>query len=168
MGKKSMTRAMVGIVPIALALSLAAPAFAQGGGRAAQRARVAQRLERIRGEVLRKRVGLDEQKARAVERILDSHDAERRRLKSAMRSERRVLAALLRQDSNNQAAYARAIQGLRSAEIGRQNLKQREFVQISRWLTPKQQAKLLIALRRMETRLRQAARQYRQSHAPRR
>jgi Spy/CpxP family protein refolding chaperone len=160
-----MTRAIVWIVPVALVLSLAAPAFAQAKSAAGQRAQIAQRLERIRGEILRKRVGLDEQKARAVERILDSHETERRRLGRAARTQRRALAALLKQDSNDQAAYARAIQGLRGAEIQQQALKQREFSQIARLITPKQQAKLLIALRQMQTRLRQAARQYRQNHA---
>lgn len=158
------TRGIFRIVPVALALSLAAPALARRGNAAQRHAQIAQRLERIRGAVLRKRVGLDERKARAVERILDSHQAERRRLSRVMHTERRALAGLLKQNSNNQAAYARAIQRLRRAELARQSLKQREFTQIARVLTPKEQAKLLIALRRMQARLHQAMRRYRQSH----
>ena len=156
------------VLPAALALSVAAPALARPAhpgapaqARAEKRAKIEARLKKIRGEVLRKRVGLDETHARRVEAILDRYRPKRQALQKQMRTHRQAIGKLLKADSNDQNAYRREIAGMRSAKRQLDALRERELNEVSRLLTPKQQAKLAVALRRMQRRLHNAMQQYR-------
>lgn len=164
--KRSIARV---ILPAALALSVAAPALARPAPPAAQtkaakRAKVEARLKQLRGQVLRKQVGLDEKHAKLVEGILDRYRPKRQALKRQMRAHRQAIGKLLKADSNDQNAYKREIAGMRSTKKQLDALRDKEINEISRILTPKQQARLAVALRRMQRRLGQALKQYRGSH----
>ncbi len=156
------------VLPAALAVTVAAPALARPGqpgaaaqSNAAKRAKVEARLKQIRGEILRKRVGLDEKHAKQVESILDRYRPQRQALRQKLKAHRQAISKLLKADSNDQNAYRREIAGLRSTQKQLDALRDREINEVSRLLTPKQQAKLAVALRRMQRRLRQAMQQYR-------
>lgn len=159
------------VLPAALALSVAAPALARPGhppaaaqSKAEKRAKIEARLKQIRGQVLRKRVGLDEKHAKQVEGILDRYRPKRRALQKQMRTHRQAIGKLLKADSNDQNAYRREIAGMRNAKKQLDALRDREINEISRVITPKQQAKLAVALRRMQRRLHSAMSQYRGRH----
>lgn len=159
------------VLPAALAVTVAAPAVARPGqpgaaaqSRAAKRARIEARLKQIRGAILRKRVGLDEKRAKQVENILDRYKPQRQALQKKLRTHRQAIGRLLKADSNDQNAYRREIAGWRSARRQLDALRVREINDVSRLLTPKQQAKLAVALRRMQRRLRQAMQRYRRQH----
>ena len=139
-----------------LAVALAAPsAWAQKGP---NRAKVEQRIEKIRGEVLRKRVGLDDAKAKQVEKLLDKYEPQRRAAQQQMQEKQRTLGALLKADSNDQQAYKSAIKGYRDAERKLRTVRDKEFDEIAKLITPKQQAKLVVALRKMQAKIRAAMR----------
>jgi Spy/CpxP family protein refolding chaperone len=146
----------VKVKPAAVALfvlALAAPARAQSGppphagppahaAPGAKRAQAQQKLRQVRARLLRERVGLDVKTALAVEKILDKFQSERQRLHQAMREEKKKLRALLDLDSNDQAAYTRSQRSLLDVQQKLAMLKQQEFEELAKVLTPKQQAKL--------------------------
>jgi Spy/CpxP family protein refolding chaperone len=141
---------------IGLAVALAAPtAFAQPK---ANRAKVQERIKKLRSEVLRKHVGLDEAKAKQVEKLLDKYEPQRQAAQQQMRQKQRTLGALLKADSNDQQAYKNAIKGYRDADKKLRSVRDKEFDEISKLITPKQQAKLVVALRKMQAKIRSAMR----------
>jgi hypothetical protein len=125
-----------------------------------KRAEIAARLKALRADVLRKRVGLDAKKAAEVERVLERNAPERIKLQAKLRTSRRALQRLISEDSNDQQAFTRALQGLREAQGELQKLRQREMDELSKYLTPKEQAKLAGALRELHGRLRRKLRDY--------
>jgi hypothetical protein len=119
-----------------------------------KRAQVEARMRQVRLDILKKDVGLDAEKIRVVAALLERHGAERKKLQAALASERRAVDALLEADSNDQAAYARALRALRGRHAELAALRERELQEIGRHMTPKQQAKFLTALRRVHRKLR--------------
>jgi Spy/CpxP family protein refolding chaperone len=140
---------------------LAAPlALAQGGGKAPEkRAKVEARMKQLRARVLRNQVGLDDKKAAEVEKILAKNAPERKKIQKDVQTHRRRLRELLDQDSNDQAAYQKAIAGFRAAQKRAQVQRDKEIDELSKVLTPKQQAKLFVALRKLQAQLRKRVRQ---------
>jgi Spy/CpxP family protein refolding chaperone len=126
-----------------------------------KRAVIEQRLKQLRHDMLRKEVGLDENKAAVVEKTLDKYMAEKRKLKEQAITHRRALRKLLESDSNDQQAYTDAIRGLREAEKQKQSLREREMDELAKLLTPKQQAKLLRATHRLKRKLAHKLREHR-------
>ncbi len=130
-------------------------ALAQGNKSAGdKRAKVEARMKQLRGRVLRSQVGLDEKKAAEVEKILAKHAPRRLELRKEMQTHRRQLRELVKKDSNDQAAYQKAIQGLRAVQKKLHAQREKELDELAKVLTPKQQAKLLIAVRRLENQVR--------------
>jgi Spy/CpxP family protein refolding chaperone len=148
------------LLPLALVLTFAVPAFAQEASPDAKRAQVEAKMKQIRDRMLREEVGLDEAKARQVGAILDQHQIERRALRQKLQAHRTALEELLRQDSNDQGAYSREIQALRETQAKIQALRNHEIDELQKVLSPKQQAQLGAATRRMKRRFRQAVRQH--------
>jgi Spy/CpxP family protein refolding chaperone len=96
---------------------------------------------------------LEPAKAAEIERVLDRHAPERQKLHEKLRDHRRELNRLLEGDSNDQQAYERAIRGLREAQEQLFVHRRKELDELGRALTPKQQAKLVRALRQMQRKL---------------
>jgi Spy/CpxP family protein refolding chaperone len=99
-----------------------------------------------RARMLRDEVGLDEKTAAAVERILAKYRTERMLASETVDSERRKLNALLELDSNDQAAYSRSIRAMLDARQKLLELQKKQIEEVSKVLTPKQQAKLAKAI----------------------
>ena len=152
-------------IALAAAVSLALPGLAHARGPdhepGQKRAVIEQRLKQLRHDLLRKEVGLDENKAIVVERTLDKYMAEKKKLKDQAITHRRALRKLLESDSNDQAAYAAAIRGLREAEKQKQALRERELDELGKLLTAKQQAKLMRATHRLKRQLAHKVREHR-------
>ena len=156
------------LVPALLSVGLVlAPAPAAEAQPAQRSARVAKRLKQARARLLRHKVGLDEAKAARVEKILDQHAKQRKALKKQTRQHRRTVTGLLAADSNDQQAYARAIKGVRDADKKLRALRDKELDALAKVLTPKQQAKLVIAVKKMQKDIRRRM-QRRKRRRPRR
>jgi Spy/CpxP family protein refolding chaperone len=105
-----------------------------------------QRLMRVRSRVLREKVGLTDEKASKVEAILDRYAPERRRIALKIRDGRQKLKALLVLNSEDQIAYKGALEEVRTNRQALQALMERAFNDIATQLTPKEQARLFLAL----------------------
>ena len=150
------------VLAAVFAAALPGAAHARGPNHDPQkRAVIEQRLKQLRRDMLRKEVGLDENKAVVVERVLDKYLAEKKKLREQAVTHRRALRTLLESDSNDQQAYSTAIRGLREAEKQKQALRERELDELGKLLTAKQQAKLMRATHRMKRQLEHRLREHR-------
>jgi Spy/CpxP family protein refolding chaperone len=104
------------------------------------------RIAPWRAKMLREEVGLDEKTAAAVERILAKYRPERKAAADTVDSEQRKLNAMLELDSNDQAAYAKSIRAMLEARQKLQELQRKQADELTKVLTPKQQAKLARAI----------------------
>jgi Spy/CpxP family protein refolding chaperone len=104
------------------------------------------RLQHIRSRVLRDKVGLSDDKAVKVEVILEKYAPERRRFAQKLREGRQKLRALMTLNSEDQTAYRGALDQIRTNRKALQDLMERAFGEISKELTPKEQARLFLAL----------------------
>lgn len=104
------------------------------------------RLERLRERILRKKVGLSDDKVDEVVALFQAQEAERGRLEKEMRASRRALGELLRSDSDDQAAYQTELTRLREAHQSLDGLREKQLAELATILEPKEQAKLLRAM----------------------
>jgi Spy/CpxP family protein refolding chaperone len=118
-----------------------------------KRAKVEQRLEKLRERVLKQEVGLDDKKAAAVGAILTKYAAERRKVQKDQRDARRALQKLVQSDSNDQDAYKKALKSFRDGRKKLQALEDRQLDDVAKILTPKEQVKLVSALQRFRRKL---------------
>lgn len=148
-----MTRVLVQCL-LALALVFAAlPARAEGKDAEDKRARVEQRLKQLRAKILRQQVGLDEKKAEEVQKVLLKYEPERRKVQRQHQEHRRALRDLLQNDSNDDAAYKKSIDGFRATQKKLNALRDKEMDEVAKLITPKQQAKLYAALERLRKKI---------------
>lgn len=91
-------------------------------------------------------MGLSDEKASKVEAILDRYAPERRRISLQIRDGRQKLKALIVLNSEDQAAYKGALDEVRTNRQAMQTLMERAFNDIATQLTPKEQARLFLAL----------------------
>ncbi|MSP25345.1 MAG: periplasmic heavy metal sensor [Myxococcales bacterium] len=138
------TRIAVWIATATLAISLTAPAYAQPieNDGAPPSAEALERIKKMRGKVLREKVGLSEEKAKKVEASLDAHEPERRRVREATRTARKQLRDLLEANSDDQPAYDAALGKLRAGMKKMMELRDKQLDLFKKDLTPKEQAKL--------------------------
>jgi Spy/CpxP family protein refolding chaperone len=118
-----------------------------------KRAKVEERLEKLRERVLKKDVGLDDKKAKAVGEILTRYAGERRKIQKDQREYRRALQKLVQSDSNDQDAYKKALKSFREGRKKLQGLEDRQLDDVAKLLTPKEQVKLVSALQRFRRKL---------------
>jgi hypothetical protein len=143
------------------ALALVVADRARAGEDDEKRAKVEQRIKQLRRDVLRKEVGLDEKKATEAERILDKYSVERKKLHREFRAQRRALKQLFDEDSNDQAAYARHLKTIRDVQKRLGSVQEREINELSKLMTPKQQAKFLRAVQQVKRKIARRLREHR-------
>jgi Spy/CpxP family protein refolding chaperone len=153
-------RRVAGVLLALCVLGAAAPARAEDPDAGGRKARIEARMRRMHAEILRREVDLDEKKAARVEAVLKKHGPERRKLRAQLQRHRHTLRFLLEEDSDDQKAYADAIQGLRAAQKALQTLEERALGELQKELTPKQQARLVMALRKARQHIRRALRRH--------
>ena len=125
------------------------------------------RIKQLRAEVLRYDVGLKPAKAAKVEALMAGYDPVRRKLRERNRMAKRALKRLLRTDSNDQKAFKRVLDDLVDVRGKLEKLRFQQRDALRKMLTPKQQAKLFVALKRMERRVRRAMQELRPRRGPR-
>lgn len=144
-----MHKMLAGVV-VAVSLLMAAPAAAQTPPAVPGTAAPARpRMNAMRGRMLRERVGLDEATAQRVEQVLGQFDSQHAAVREQIRTNQRRIRQLIRDKSNDQAAYRQAVDGLRNAQLQQETLRNREFDELRKILLPSQQAKLLMHLQRL-------------------
>ena len=121
-----------------------------------KREEVEKRMQEVVRKVLKEKVGLDDKKADKVAELLKKDREEQRKLREEMRSSRQALKKLLDADSDDQKAYSKAMAALRKNRDDLHKLQNKHFTALSKELTPKQQAKLVVALRKMQAKIRSA------------
>ena len=123
--------------------------------------RIAERMKQLRKRILEDEIGLDAQRAAKVSKILESFDATRRKARQRAKQARRALRQLVRSDSDDQEAFRAAIDEMQAANKATQVVRVQQFTALKKLLTPKQQAKLLLALGRLKKRARGFADEFR-------
>lgn len=109
-----------------------------------------QRFKKMHGMVLRKHVGLDEAKAKEVEKVFERFSPRMRSLHGEMRAAKEELSQLVKSDSNDQKAYASVVAKLRKLHQATGQLREEQISAVAKKLQPKEQAKLLLALGHMK------------------
>lgn len=139
------------IAGAALAFSLSGAAYAQSedDDGAPPTAEVQERVKKMRGKVLREKLGLSEEKAKKVEAIFDALEPERRKVREEVRAARKQLRELLKADSDDQPAYDAALAKLREATKKTVALRDKQFEALKKELTPKEQAKIVHQLAKL-------------------
>ena len=102
----------------------------------------------VRARVLRRQVGLNEERASKVEKVLDKIAPERSKVQSDIREARKTLASLLHSKSQDQKAYGRALDRLYRGHRALQAIRDREYEALKQVLEPREQALMLRALER--------------------
>lgn len=155
-----------GLMVLAMLLTTALPASAQpgpppgagppaGAGPAAGAGPGVK--QRVRLRLLQRRVGLDDATAQKVIEVLRAHEGKRDALAERMKTEKQTLGRLVREDGNDEAAYRTAIDALMRTQQEMEALRVKEFTELRKVLTAKQQAKLLFELNRLMKRRQQGA-----------
>ena len=115
-----------------------------------------QRLQKIRARVLRRKVGLSDEKAKKVEEIFRKHNSAQKKAQKQMREGQKELRRLFRADSDDQKAYDAALTKMHKAQRATQKMRDKQFGALKKVLTPKEQAKLLRAMRKVQQHMRRA------------
>jgi Spy/CpxP family protein refolding chaperone len=107
------------------------------------------RFQKMQGRLLREKVGLSDAEAAKVEAVFAGDREAHQKLRDQMREAHKTLRQLLKEDSNDMAAYSKAIAALEDTKAQMEGLMEAHKVEISKILTPKQQAKLMLAMKRL-------------------
>ncbi len=155
---KTWMRLVVLTLAAAVLLS-AAPAMAQPTGKAD----VQKRLAKARRKLLKKKVGLTSAKIKQVESTFATFRAKRTKLQKQKKTHRRALRKLARSDSDDQAAYKKAIDDFLATRKAIRSLEDDQMAALRKILTPKEQVKLLQASMKLKRQLRKARRRARRA-----
>ena len=106
------------------------------------------RVQEVRSRIIRVEAGIDAASATRIEAVLDGYQEEQRGRDGEVRQARRELNRLLREDSQDQDAYARALARLSKAHESAHEMRHARFEAIVENLQPRDAARLLHALGR--------------------
>ena len=112
-------------------------------------AKMREKMKQFRGKVLREKLGLPEDRAAKVEAVLDGFMEQRHKLKEEMHAEMKTVKELLKSESNDMDAYETAVTNLMAVRTKMEALHTQQFEELREILNPKEQAKVLLALRKM-------------------
>jgi len=112
------------------------------------------RMQKMRTFMLEKRVGLSGDSLKQVEAALRSFDDQRKALHQAKRQAMQALRKLVRSDSTDDKAYEAALNTLHQARQGLHQLRNQELKKLRPLLTAKQEARLMMALKRLKNKMR--------------
>jgi Spy/CpxP family protein refolding chaperone len=104
------------------------------------------RFQKMQGRLLREKVGLTEDEAAKVEAVFAKGRDAHKKVRTQMGEAQKALHELLKADSNDMAAYTKAINAMESSKAEMEKLMDSHKAEISKILNPKQQAKLMMAM----------------------
>lgn len=89
------------------------------------------------------RAGISKQKAEQIKKAMEKFKAQEKAIRDDMQKQRAALQKLLKADSNDQAAYKKALDAMAANQKKRAALKDSRQKELAKILTPKEMAKLL-------------------------
>ena len=113
-----------------------------------------ERMKQMRGQLLRKEAGLDEASTLRAEAVVTRFDQDRQKLHRGVGEATRALRELVGADSKDDKAYRDGLDVLVGAHRAMHDLRTRELDELRKVLTPKECAKVVIALERMHKHMR--------------
>jgi Spy/CpxP family protein refolding chaperone len=125
---------------------------------------MSERMKQARSRLLQKRVGLEGATLEKVEQVLSTFDAKRRQLHKQKKDVRKSVRALLESDSDEQAQYESTIQTMRELHSQTSKLREAQMKAIAPHLTPKQQVKFMVAIRKFRERRNRMKQQMKRGH----
>jgi len=152
---KRTTSKMLGLALVALGLAaapfvMAEPPAADGKGQRAEFKKQRKAMFKAkRGELLRKELGIADGKATQIETTLDSYRKQMRGIKKQNRQLMKKVKALLAEDSNDNQAYEYNLRALKYNKVQVDKIKQARQDFLSKQLTPKQQAIMMMKHKQM-------------------
>lgn len=111
------------------------------------------KMIQMRSRLLREKLEFDAAVVEKIEETLRTYDPRRHELHKKKHNAHRQIRKLLESDSNDQAAYERALTDMQAARRGLSSLRAEEMKEISALLSPKEQAKLTLAFKRMKNKM---------------
>ena len=114
-----------------------------------QRANFKKKMQARFSKLLREKMQLPDATAQQVETLVRANMGKKKPLHQQMRTQRKALHKLLKEDSNDQQAYADALDGLKKTRTALRTLHEAQIAELQKLLTPKQQAQLLAAHHQM-------------------
>lgn len=136
------TLATVLALSFAAAPALAAPTPGAPLGQAAAKKGKGKAKDRGPGKRF-ERAGISKEKMQKIKAVIQKNKTKRKAIREETRKHRQALKKLLDADSNDQAAYKKALDGLEAAQKKQRALRESEKKEIAKILTPKEMAKLL-------------------------
>jgi Spy/CpxP family protein refolding chaperone len=91
------------------------------------------------------RAGISKQKAEQIKKAMEKFKAQQQAIREDMKKHRAELRKLLKADSDDQAAYKQALDGMAAGQKKRAALRVSRQKELAKILTPKELAKLLSA-----------------------
>ncbi len=114
-----------------------------------QRANFKKKMQARFSKLLREKLQLPDATAQQVETLVRTSMEKKKPLHEQMRTQHQALRKLLKDDSNDQQAFAAALDGLKKTREALRTLHEAQIAGLQKLLTPKQQAQLLAAHRKM-------------------
>jgi hypothetical protein len=130
-------------------------------GPQASHEKMAKRIKAKRAELIRSRIGLDEEQAGQVLATLERFDPRRRELMQKKRSLGQAMDRLFKSDSAEDAEYRKVLAGLQSMEDAMHRLRSDQAAALGDVVTPRFQLRILVALKRFQRRLHKRQRERR-------
>jgi Spy/CpxP family protein refolding chaperone len=98
------------------------------------------KLIELRGRLLKEMVGLDRSRASEVETILKGFDDEHRTYSAMLEQARKTMRRLVREDSSDHQALAKAVEDVRLAHDYLHQVRDKQYRAMQKALSPKEQA----------------------------
>ncbi|MDX2051771.1 MAG: periplasmic heavy metal sensor [Polyangiaceae bacterium] len=118
------------------------------------------RLAKVRERVLTEQVGLDATRKAQVEKTLLKFHAKKRELGKQLREQQQEVRRLVAADSQDQGAFTRLLAAMDTTTEAIHRLRREEGTELAQVMTPKERAKLGLAMQRVQHQMRGAFRRY--------
>jgi Spy/CpxP family protein refolding chaperone len=115
----------------------------EGGTRREERQR---EIAALHARVLKERVGLDDKRVAELQKVHASFRGQREALRATLQSTRWAVVALVKAESTDNAAYERALTDVKRTREQLFTLRKSEREAVSRLLSPREQARLFVAM----------------------
>ena len=122
---------------------------------------VAKKIVELRGRLLREMVGLNDARAKQVEQVLQSFDDEHQTYSAMLDAAQRKMRSLLDEKSEDDHAYAKAVEDVRIAHDYLHQVRDRQFRAMQKVLAPREQAMFFESLGKLRHEVRKRMRRAR-------